>query len=61
MSAAPVRLRRHFGDDLLARVGGGYELTVLGLALLDRTATACGLLERVFTSRADFDPHPRGT
>jgi hypothetical protein len=42
-------------------VGGGYELTVLGLALLDRTATACGLLERVFTSRADFDPHPRGT
>ena len=46
MSAALSRLRRHFDDDLLARVGGRYELTALGLALLDRTATACDLLER---------------
>jgi len=56
MSAALARLRRHFDDDLLSRVGGSYELTALGLALLDRTATACDLLERVFTSQADFDP-----
>jgi DNA-binding transcriptional LysR family regulator len=56
MSAALARLRRHFGDDLLARSGGHYELTALGLALLDRTATACDLLERVFVSQASFDP-----
>jgi hypothetical protein len=29
MSAALARLRRHFDDDLLARVGGHYELTAL--------------------------------
>ncbi|MFE7900818.1 LysR family transcriptional regulator [Streptomyces sp. NPDC057424] len=56
MSAALARLRRHFDDDLLSREGGRYELTALGLTLLDRTATACDLLERVFTSQADFDP-----
>src|SRR5687768_1422083 len=56
MSAALARLRRHFDDDLLSRAGGHYELTALGLALLDRTAAACDLLERVFTSQADFDP-----
>lgn len=56
MSAALARLRRHFDDDLLSRAGGRYELTALGLALLDRTATACDLLERLFASRADFDP-----
>ena len=56
MSAALARLRRHFDDDLLARSGGHYELTALGLALLDRTVAACDLLERVFTSQAEFDP-----
>ncbi|ONI92970.1 LysR family transcriptional regulator [Saccharothrix sp. ALI-22-I] len=56
MSAALARLRRHFDDDLLSRTGARYELTALGLALLGRTATACDLLERVFTSQADFDP-----
>ncbi|MCO5995580.1 LysR family transcriptional regulator [Actinoallomurus rhizosphaericola] len=56
MSAALARLRRHFDDDLLARVGGRYELTALGMALRDRTGTACDLLERVFSSRAGFDP-----
>ncbi|MDH6565341.1 DNA-binding transcriptional LysR family regulator [Streptomyces sp. SAI-117] len=56
MSAALARLRRHFGDDLLARVGGHYELTALGQVLLDRTASAYDLLERLFSSQADFDP-----
>lgn len=56
MSAALARLRRHFDDDLLSRVGSRYELTALGQVLLNRTATACDLLERVFTSQADFDP-----
>ncbi|WP_044384852.1 LysR family transcriptional regulator [Streptomyces cyaneogriseus] len=56
MSAALARLRRHFDDDLLARVGGHYELTALGQVLLDRTSTACDLLERLFSSQAHFDP-----
>ncbi|QEV19791.1 LysR family transcriptional regulator [Streptomyces alboniger] len=56
MSAALARLRRHFDDDLLSRVGSRYELTALGQVLLDRSATACDVLERVFTSQADFDP-----
>ncbi|MER6423748.1 LysR family transcriptional regulator [Streptomyces sp. NPDC001137] len=56
MSAALARLRRHFGDELLARTGNAYELTPLGVALRDRSVTACDLLERVFSSQADFDP-----
>jgi DNA-binding transcriptional LysR family regulator len=56
MSAALSRLRRHFDDDLLARTGNTYELTPLGAALLDRTVSACDLLERVFTSQTGFDP-----
>ncbi|MFF5856360.1 LysR family transcriptional regulator [Streptomyces sp. NPDC012751] len=56
MSAALSRLRRHFDDDLLARVGGHYELTALGQVLLDRTTTAYDVLESLFSSQADFDP-----
>ncbi|MFJ3672700.1 LysR family transcriptional regulator [Streptomyces sp. NPDC090106] len=56
MSAALSRLRRHFGDELLARTGNAYELTPLGAALRDRSANACDLLERLFSSQADFDP-----
>src|SRR5262249_1597438 len=56
MSAALARLRRHFADELLARTDGQYELTARGRALLDRTAAACDLLERVFSSQPDFDP-----
>ncbi|MCP9212406.1 LysR family transcriptional regulator [Streptomyces cucumeris] len=55
-SAALARLRRHFDDDLLVRSGGRYELTALGFALVDRTAAACDLLDRVLASRATFDP-----
>ncbi|MWA04064.1 LysR family transcriptional regulator [Actinomadura sp. LD22] len=55
-SAALARLRHHFADDLLVRTGNTYELTPLGTALLVPCATACGLLERLFTSRAEFDP-----
>lgn len=55
-SAALARLRRHFGDELLVRKGAGYELTVLGAVLLDRTEVACDMLERVFGSQPSFDP-----
>ncbi|MET9089260.1 LysR family transcriptional regulator [Streptomyces sp. NPDC004237] len=56
MSAALARLRRHFDDELLARAGNTYELTPLGASLRDRSATACDLLDRVFSSQPDFDP-----
>ena len=56
MSAALARLRRHFDDELLARAGNSYELTPLGASLRDRSATACDLLDRVFSSQPDFDP-----
>lgn len=56
MSAALARLRRHFGDDLLDRVGGHYELTALGQVLLGRTSTAYDVLKRLFSSQADFGP-----
>ncbi len=55
-SAALARLRRHFGDDLLARKGGAYELTALGKVLLDRAEVACEMLEQVFGSQLRFDP-----
>ncbi len=56
MSAALARLRRHFGDELLVRTGGAYDLTPLGLTLIDPAETACELLERLFSAEADFDP-----
>ena len=55
-SAALARLRRHFGDELISRSGGRYELTALGRVLLDRTTTVYDQLDRLFSSRADFDP-----
>jgi len=56
MSAALARLRRHFGDELLARKGSGYELTTLGVVLLDRSEVACEMLDLVFGSQPRFDP-----
>jgi DNA-binding transcriptional LysR family regulator len=56
MSAALSRLRRHFGDELLARKGSGYELTALGKVLLDRAEVACEMLDLVFGSQPRFDP-----
>jgi Transcriptional regulator len=56
MSAALARLRRHFSDELLVRRGNRYELTPLGTALRAPVANAYAMLERLFTSRADFNP-----
>jgi DNA-binding transcriptional LysR family regulator len=56
MSAALARLRRHFDDELLVRVRNGYELTPLGLTLLEPAESACEILERVFSALPDFDP-----
>ncbi|MDL5156344.1 LysR family transcriptional regulator [Actinomycetospora termitidis] len=56
VSAALARLRRHFGDELLTRVGNRYELTALAALLVDRTETAVAGIERVFSAAPDFDP-----
>jgi DNA-binding transcriptional LysR family regulator len=56
MSAALARLRRHFHDDLLVRVGNAYELTPMASGLVDATAVACTSVERVFTAQPAFQP-----
>jgi DNA-binding transcriptional LysR family regulator len=56
LSTALSRLRRHFDDELLVRVGNGYELTPLASDLVDRTVGALGVIERVFAGQPDFDP-----
>ncbi|GAA3998651.1 MULTISPECIES: LysR family transcriptional regulator [Streptomyces] len=56
VSAALARLRRHFGDELLTRVGNTYELTPLAERLAAHTALALGSADRVFETRPAFDP-----
>lgn len=56
MSGSLARLRRHFGDELLVRVGNGYELTPLGAALRDHAALTVTMVRRVFTAQPGFDP-----
>ena len=56
LSASLARLRRHFDDDLLTRVGNQYELTPLATQLVDITSSAMAGVLRVFTSAARFDP-----
>ncbi|GAB2825974.1 LysR family transcriptional regulator [Actinocorallia aurea] len=56
MSANLARLRRHFADDLLVRVGNGYDLTPLAAALVDSTTLAVNVVDRVFSARPTFDP-----
>jgi DNA-binding transcriptional LysR family regulator len=54
-SAALARLRRHFGDELLARDGGRYVLTPLGASLLDQAEVAVRYVEHTFAARPVFD------
>jgi DNA-binding transcriptional LysR family regulator len=56
LSASLARLRRHFGDDLLTRVGNDYRLTPLAVQLKERTRVALAGVERVFTAQPDFEP-----
>jgi DNA-binding transcriptional LysR family regulator len=56
LSASLARLRRHFNDALLVRVGNAYELTPFAEQLRERTGTAMGTVERVFTVTPTFDP-----
>jgi len=56
VSAALARLRRHFGDPLLIRVGNRYELTPLAAQLRRQTGIALDGVERVFAAQPGFDP-----
>lgn len=56
VSAALARLRRHFDDELLHRIGNRYELTPLADQLAARTTAALVGVQRVFDAAPDFDP-----
>jgi DNA-binding transcriptional LysR family regulator len=56
VSGALGRLRRHFGDPLLARVGNRYELTPLAVRVAALTGPALAGVRRVFDATAEFDP-----
>src|SRR5438270_4095952 len=56
LSASLARLRRHFGDELLTRVGNEYRLTPLAAHLKPRVRLALEGVERVFTAQPEFDP-----
>ena len=56
LSAALGRLRRHFNDELLYRVGNEYHLTPLAAELRQRTRLALDGVERVFSAQPEFDP-----
>ncbi len=56
LSASLARLRRHFGDELLTRVGNDYRLTPLAVQLRDLVRLALTGVEKVFTAQLGFDP-----
>jgi DNA-binding transcriptional LysR family regulator len=56
LSSSLAKLRRHFDDELLHRVGNHNVLTPLALQLRERTGVAMESVERVFAGRPVFDP-----
>ncbi|MBG0568564.1 LysR family transcriptional regulator [Actinoplanes aureus] len=56
VSGALGRLRRHFGDQLLVRVGNRYDLTPLATRVAALTGSALAGVRRVFDATAEFDP-----
>jgi len=56
MSGELRRLRRMFGDELLVRVGRGYELTALARELVEPVTDVIARIERTIEHRATFDP-----
>lgn len=54
-SAALGRLRRHFDDELLRRVGTHYELSPLASSLLEQSDVALRYVENTFAARPVFD------
>src|SRR3954453_22924551 len=56
LSASLPRLRRHFDDELLTRVGNDYRLTPLAVQRHEGGRVALSGVERVFTAQPEFDP-----
>ncbi|MEU4236272.1 LysR family transcriptional regulator [Actinoplanes sp. NPDC026619] len=56
MSAALARLRRHFGDELLVRVGRDFELTPFARSLLPQVRESVRLLGDAMRVTGGFDP-----
>lgn len=56
MSGALARLRKHFGDELLVRVGRGFELTPLGEQLRPEVEEAVEAAEALLGNQREFDP-----
>lgn len=56
LSASLAKLRRHFGDELLTRVGNEYRLTPLAEQLQLQARLALQSVHRVFTAQPAFDP-----
>ena len=56
LSASLARLRRHFDDELLTRVGNQYRLTPLAVQLRELVRVALSGVERVFAAQPGFDP-----
>src|SRR5215218_8433065 len=56
LSASLARLRRHFDDELLTRVGNDYRLTPLAVQLKELARIALSGVERVFAAQPEFDP-----
>ncbi|MET9080756.1 LysR family transcriptional regulator [Streptomyces sp. NPDC004237] len=55
-STALARLRRHFNDPLLERVGGQYALTPLAEALHDQVGRTLDDLQRLLAAQPQFEP-----
>lgn len=56
MSTALARLRRHYDDELLVRVGRGFELTPLANLLLPSVQETLRLAEDALAVAPKFDP-----
>ncbi|MDR7255115.1 DNA-binding transcriptional LysR family regulator [Nocardioides sp. BE266] len=56
MSGALARLRKHFDDELLVRVGRGFELSPLAEDLKPAVADAVEAAERLLGNQRAFDP-----
>ena len=55
MSTALARLRRHYRDDLLVRVGRDYELTPFARSLLPLVEQTVPMIEQALALRDEFD------
>ena len=56
MSGALARLRKHFDDELLIRVGRGFELSPLADQLKPAVADAVEAAEALLGNQREFDP-----